>query len=113
MDPDGMYLSADAGVNFTNVLRAAFTLVDPESIKNTFESSVSFYDFGLVKAVRRTLMKFSQPPDVEDILAKYFTFKEDQSCQLKVVTAPASTVITSTQQVLHFFEKTNSMLLIF
>ena len=53
------------------------------------------------------------PPEVEDILAKYFTFKEDQSCQPKVVIAPASTVITSTQQVLHFFVKSNSMLLIF
>ncbi len=48
-------------VKFTNVLRAAFTLIDPKSIKNTVKSSVSFYAFGIcmVKAVRRTLMKLS------------------------------------------------------
>jgi len=36
-----------AGVNFTNVLRTAFALVDPESVKNTVKSSVSFYTFGI------------------------------------------------------------------
>jgi len=35
------------GVNFTNVLHEAFTLVDPESVKNTVKSSVSFYAFGI------------------------------------------------------------------
>jgi len=35
------------GVNFTNFLRTAFTLVDPKSIKNTVKSSVSFYAFGI------------------------------------------------------------------
>jgi len=33
-------------VNFTNILRAALTLKDPESVKNTVKSSVSFYAFG-------------------------------------------------------------------
>ncbi len=33
------------GVNFTNILPTAFTLVDPESVKNTVKSSVSFYAF--------------------------------------------------------------------
>ncbi len=37
------------GVNFTNILHAAFTLVDPESIKNTVKSSVSVYAFGICK----------------------------------------------------------------
>jgi len=32
-------------VNFTNILRAAFTLIDPKSIKNTVKSSLSFYTF--------------------------------------------------------------------
>ncbi len=36
-----------SGVNFINVLRTAFALVDPESVKNTFKSSVSFYTFGI------------------------------------------------------------------
>ncbi len=36
-----------SGVNFINVLRTAFTLVDSESIKNTVKSSVSLYTFGI------------------------------------------------------------------
>jgi len=35
------------GVNFTNVLRAAFTLIDPQIVKNTVKSSVNFYTFGI------------------------------------------------------------------
>jgi len=35
------------GVNFINVLHTAFALVDPKSEKNTAESSVSFYAFGI------------------------------------------------------------------
>jgi len=52
------------GDNF-NVLRAAFTLIDPKSIKNTVKSSVSFMlsESAHVKAVRRTLMKLSQARD--------------------------------------------------
>jgi len=48
-------------VNFTNVLRAAFALIDPESIKNAVKSSVSFTLLGSarVKAIRRMLMKLS------------------------------------------------------
>jgi len=37
----------NAGVNFINVIRTAFTLVDPKSVKNTVKSSVSFYAFGI------------------------------------------------------------------
>jgi len=35
------------GFNFDNILHTAFTLVDPESAKNTDKSSVSFYTFGI------------------------------------------------------------------
>jgi len=35
------------GVNFTNILLAAFTLVDLKGVKNTVKSSVSFYAFGI------------------------------------------------------------------
>jgi len=35
------------GVNFINVLRTAFALVDPKSVKNTVKSSVTFYAFGI------------------------------------------------------------------
>ena len=38
-----------AGVNFANVLRTAFMLVDPKSVKNTVKSSVSFYSFGICR----------------------------------------------------------------
>jgi len=40
-------LDGRPGVNFINILRAAFTLVDPKSVKNTVKSSVSFYAFGI------------------------------------------------------------------
>ncbi len=33
------------GLNSINVLRTAFALVDPKSVKNTFKSSVCFYAF--------------------------------------------------------------------
>ncbi len=36
-----------SGLNFINVLRTAFGLVDPESVKNTPKSSVSFYALGI------------------------------------------------------------------
>jgi len=34
------------GVHFINILRTPFALIDPESVKNTVKSSVSFYAFG-------------------------------------------------------------------
>jgi len=37
----------EPGVNFINVLGAAFVLIDPKSVKNTVKSSVSVYAFGL------------------------------------------------------------------
>ncbi len=54
------------GVNFTNILCAAFTLVDPESIKKIDNLTVFFTLQGsaCVKAVRRTLMNLS--PDQSD-----------------------------------------------
>ncbi len=47
-----MFMMFSPGVNFTNILRAAFTLVDPKSVKNTVKSSVSFYAFRI--CVRKT-----------------------------------------------------------
>ncbi len=35
----------DPGLNFINVLRTAFMLVDPKSVKNTVKSYLSFYAF--------------------------------------------------------------------
>ena len=48
-------------VNFINVLRAAFTLADPESAKKTVKSSSFFPLSGSagVKAARRTLVKLT------------------------------------------------------
>jgi len=53
-----------SSVNFTNVLCAAFTLVDPESVKKIDKLTVFFTLLGseCVIAVRRTLMKLS--PDL-------------------------------------------------
>jgi len=50
-----------SGVNFINVLRAAFAPVDPESIKDTHDLTVFFtlWVSTSVKAVHRTLMKLS------------------------------------------------------
>ncbi len=52
---------ASSGVNFTNVLQAAFMLIDPESIKKIDNLTVFFTLLGSarVKAVRRMLMKLS------------------------------------------------------
>ncbi len=59
-------------VNFTNILFAAFTLIDPKSIKNTVKSSVSLYLLGSarVNAVSRTLMKMSPGVNVTSLLAQ-------------------------------------------
>jgi len=48
------------GVNFTNVLRAAFTRADPKSAKKLLNLTVFFALLGsaCVKAACRTLMKF-------------------------------------------------------
>jgi len=48
-----------AGVNFTNVLRSAFTRSDPESAKNSQAASLFFVLLGSghVKAVLKTLAK--------------------------------------------------------
>ncbi len=35
------------GVNFINILRTAFALLDPKSVKSTVKSPVSFYAFGI------------------------------------------------------------------
>ena len=49
------------GVNFTNVLQAAFTLADPESAKKLLDLTVFLALMGSahVKAARRTLMKLN------------------------------------------------------
>jgi len=50
-----------SSVNFTNILRAAFTLADPESVKKIDNLTVfsTLLGSARVKAVRRTLMKLS------------------------------------------------------
>ncbi len=66
-----------SGVNFTNILRTAFTLADPKSVKMIDNLTVFFTLLGSasVKAVRRMLMKLSPAgcgigaivPDVVDV----------------------------------------------
>ena len=61
--------TAGPGLNFINVLRTAFTLVDPKSIKKIDDLTVFYTLLGStgVKAVHRTLMK-STPGYVELLL---------------------------------------------
>jgi len=49
------------GVNFINVLRAAFTCADPESVKILYNFTVFFMLLGLTcaKAACKTLMKLT------------------------------------------------------
>ncbi len=42
-----MLMKLTPGVYFINILCTAFALVDPESVKITVKSSVSFYAFGI------------------------------------------------------------------
>jgi len=53
-----------SGVNFTNILQAAFTQADPKSAKNTVKPSVFFALLGFerVKAACKMLVK-STPAD--------------------------------------------------
>ncbi len=54
-----VYSFYEHSVNFTNLLRAAFTLVDLESVKKIDNLTVVFMLLGsaCIKAVRRMLMK--------------------------------------------------------
>jgi len=56
-----MLMNLTPGVNYINVLRTAFALVDPESVKIQLSNQCLFTLLGStsVKAVRRTLMKLS------------------------------------------------------
>jgi len=59
-----MHRTALAGVNFTNVLRAAFTLKDPKSAKKTVKLSSFFALLGsaLVKAARKHVDEIDPRP---------------------------------------------------
>jgi len=46
--------SLTSGVNFTNVLHTASMLVDPESVKNTVKSLISFYPFRICERKNST-----------------------------------------------------------
>jgi len=56
-----MLTNSTPGVNFTNLLRAAFALVDPESVKIQLSHQCLFMllESASIKVVRRTLMKLS------------------------------------------------------
>jgi hypothetical protein len=59
------------GVNYTNVLCAAFTLLDPESVKKIDKLSVFFTLLGSshVKAAHRMLTKLSPVSFAADLIA--------------------------------------------
>jgi len=60
-----------SGVNFNYVLRTAFTLVDPESVKIQLghQHLFTFLGSGRAKVIRRTLVKLSP-----DFVVKNFAF---------------------------------------
>jgi hypothetical protein len=56
-----MLMESTPGLNFINVLRTAFTLVDSESIKNTYNLTAFFtlLESTSIKVVRRILMELT------------------------------------------------------
>ncbi len=62
--PDSRLSNYPSGLNFINVLRSAFALVDPKIVKKTVKLSIFFTLLGStsVKAARKTLVKLT--PDV-------------------------------------------------
>jgi len=60
--------SSILGVNFTNILRAAFTRADPKNAKKLFNLTVFFALLGSsrVKAARRMLVKLNQGGELEE-----------------------------------------------
>ena len=64
--------SQSSGVNFTNVLRAAFALVDPKSAKKAVKLSSFFALLGSsrVKAARRTLVKLTPDRPADEGLSR-------------------------------------------
>jgi len=71
-----------SGLNFINVLRTAFTLVDPKSVKRHWWLNCILYAFGIYehKTVCRTLMKLT--PDVVNVPWT------NPNCQRTVVSEP-------------------------
>jgi len=56
-----MLVKLSPGVNFINVLQAAFACADPKSVKKTVKLSIFFALLGSAreKAIRRTLTKLT------------------------------------------------------
>ncbi len=72
-----MLMKLTPGLNFINVLRTAFTLIDPKRVKKTDDLTVFFTLLGStsVKAVPRTLMKLSPGVNFNDVLRAGFSLK--------------------------------------
>jgi len=70
-----------AGVNFINVLRAAFMCADPESIRTqpTRQYHFTLLGSGRVNAARKTLMKLTPSPDVKNQMEKWGLGCEDRT----------------------------------
>ena len=74
----------EAGVNFTNVLRTAFALVDPEIIRTQSSRQYHFTLLGskCVKAVRRTLMKLSPGVNFINVLHTAFALVDPERVKI-------------------------------
>jgi len=68
-------------VNFINVLQAAFTLIDPKSVKKIDNLPVFFALLGpaQVNTVHRTLMKLTPGVNFINILRASFSYKSKSS----------------------------------
>jgi hypothetical protein len=67
--------AAPAGVDFTNILWAAFTCADPKSAKNTVSSYQCLFSLSgssSVKAARKTFMKLTPGVNFNNISARLF-----------------------------------------
>ena len=62
-----MLMKLTLGVNFSNILRAAFTYANPRSAKKTVNLTIFFVLLGsmCVKAANRRLMKLTQGDEKE------------------------------------------------
>jgi len=77
---------ASSGVNFINVLWAAFMVVDPNNIKRYWQLNWNFMLLGFlcVKAVCRTLMKLTAGVNFINVLRAAFTSADPESANVAV-----------------------------
>jgi hypothetical protein len=82
----------DLGLNFISILCTAFTLVDPKSVKDTYDLTVLFS----AKAVRRMLMKLTPELNFINVLHTAFTLVVPKSVKIQLSHKYLFTLLGST-----------------